>query len=278
MGIMRIRNVLRVCKQFWRVIEEHYWETWARRKWDHCDVSKYGYDWRALCKDNNAESLRCTFTWSVTNFSKLPQQKMYSSRFTVGGYPWYIALYPKGNHDPTCLAMYLQPGETTVFDARKRPKMQDTEYPWRMATMWFTLVHPHDRQQDHTRFCEHLYDCGEPDWGYTSFMRFEDLDKKGLVHNDTLVLCTKVSVTPYREPGDLDIDDMEAIDIVAATTSVKRAAARQAYVHVRGVSNKKPMYPKFATERAIAYIRKNPDKFSGTGLCLQDPIQPKVFL
>lgn len=32
------------------------------------------------------------FTWMIENFSRLPNKKLYSDIFVVGGYKWYLTL------------------------------------------------------------------------------------------------------------------------------------------------------------------------------------------
>ncbi|KAJ1404792.1 TRAF-like [Sesbania bispinosa] len=45
------------------------------------------------------------FTWTINDFSRLPE-KVYSSSFFVGGHKWRILLFPKGNN-VDYLSMYL---------------------------------------------------------------------------------------------------------------------------------------------------------------------------
>jgi len=86
---------------------------------------------------------------------------------------------------------------------------------------------------DRMRMCEHVFDCEEPDWGFTSFMRFEELTRGGYVQNDTLQLSVTVQVTPVSKSGQLDADELEGVECVAATTNVSMLAAQEAYLAAR---------------------------------------------
>jgi hypothetical protein len=67
--------------------------------------------------------------------------------------------------------------------------------------------------------CEHLFDRGEPDWGFTSYMPLREIEnlENGFVGPDgSLTVDCKVTVTPHREDDDIDSEDLEKIDRVRA--------------------------------------------------------------
>ncbi|XP_057422590.1 ubiquitin C-terminal hydrolase 12-like isoform X2 [Lotus japonicus] len=49
------------------------------------------------------------FTWTIKNFSKLKTKKLYSENFVIGGHPWRILIFPKGNNT-SYLSIYLDAG------------------------------------------------------------------------------------------------------------------------------------------------------------------------
>ncbi|QCE04295.1 ubiquitin carboxyl-terminal hydrolase 7 [Vigna unguiculata] len=42
------------------------------------------------------------FTWTITNFSTLDSEELYSDTFTLDGHSWRVFIYPKGNKVSVC--------------------------------------------------------------------------------------------------------------------------------------------------------------------------------
>ena len=79
------------------------------------------------------------FTWKIENFSEISKRELRSNVFEVGGYKWYILVYPQGcdvsNHLSLflCVADYdkLLPGwshfaQFTIAVVNKDPKSPST--------------------------------------------------------------------------------------------------------------------------------------------------------
>eukprot|EP00249_Psilotum_nudum_P018273 c26724_g2_i1 orf=190-4170(-) len=129
------------------------------------------------------------FTWKIENFSRTSKRELRSSVFEVGGYKWYILVYPQGcdvcNHLSLflCVADYdkLLPGwsyfaQFTIAVVNKDPtksKYSDTLH----------------------RFCKK-----EHDWGWKKFMELAKV-VDGFTVADTLVIKAQVQVireNPHR--------------------------------------------------------------------------------
>ncbi|MHB1952755.1 MAG: F-box-like domain-containing protein [Sulfobacillus sp.] len=202
-------QVARTCRQFNRVCEEDhwYWEPRARAKWRNVDGELYAYNWQELYRDNYLRGRQGTFSWKIENFSQISQVTLYSPVFNVGGYPWKILLFPRGNHDPTCLAMYLKPGDEVE------------KYPFRKVLSVFMLVGSEGKNL--ARTCEHIFDRREPDWGFTSYIRFSQLrdSSSGFIKDDCLHIEIQLTVSAVADPdegfggdiGYLDPDEKELI-------------------------------------------------------------------
>ncbi|KAL5060452.1 hypothetical protein RYX36_032056 [Vicia faba] len=52
------------------------------------------------------------FTWKVENFSRLNTNEVRSKPFILGGYPWRILMFPKGNNKIKHLSLYLEAVKT----------------------------------------------------------------------------------------------------------------------------------------------------------------------
>jgi hypothetical protein len=122
------------------------------------------------------------FTWKIENFSEISKRELRSKCFEVGGYKWYILVYPQGcdvhNHLSLflCVADYdkLLPGwshfaQFTIAVVNKDPK----------KSKYSDTLH---------RFCKK-----EHDWGWKKFMELgKVLD--GFTVADTLVIKAQVQV------------------------------------------------------------------------------------
>lgn len=249
LGPSDVANTIACCKTFQRIVDDNYWEPRAKQKWNHCLIERYGFDWKALYKDNNRESYTGEYLWRVPNFSKREEKKILSPIFKIGGYPWHVLLFPSGNHDSNCVAFYLKPADEMA------------EYPMRKAAINFTVKNQKDERKSRSRKCEHFFDRGEPDWGFTSFMRFSELKapEAGFLENDEFVLLTELLVTPFREAHDLDPDDEDAVERVAREIGCSRQAARKAYIDSRQNENQHDL--KKSESKALKLLRTNLAKY-----------------
>lgn len=129
------------------------------------------------------------FTWKIENFSQISKRELRSNMFEVGGYKWYILVYPQGcdvcNHLSLflCVADYdkLLPGwshfvQFTIAVVNKDPK----------KSKYSDTLH---------RFCKK-----EHDWGWKKFMELSKV-LDGFTVADTLVIKAQVQVireNPHR--------------------------------------------------------------------------------
>ena len=122
------------------------------------------------------------FTWKIENFSEISKRELRSNVFEVGGYKWYILVYPQGcdvsNHLSLflCVADYdkLLPGwshfaQFTIAVVNKDPK----------KSKYSDTLH---------RFCKK-----EHDWGLKKFMELTKV-LDGFTVADTLVIKAQVQV------------------------------------------------------------------------------------
>ncbi|XP_076897433.1 ubiquitin C-terminal hydrolase 12-like [Bidens hawaiensis] len=125
------------------------------------------------------------FTWTIENFSRQTNKKLYSDAFVVGGHKWRVLIFPKGNNVDH-LSMYLD-----VSDSASLP------YGWsRYAQFSLAVVN-----QLHSKFTvkkdtQHQFHARESDWGFTSFMPLSDLydPSRGYLINDRCVIEADVAV------------------------------------------------------------------------------------
>ncbi|XP_010262249.1 PREDICTED: MATH domain-containing protein At5g43560-like [Nelumbo nucifera] len=128
------------------------------------------------------------FTWKIENFSQISKRELRSNAFEVGGYKWYILIYPQGcdvcNHLSLflCVANHekLLPGwshfaQFTIAVVNKDPKK--SKYSDTLHRFW---------KKEH-------------DWGWKKFMELSKV-LDGFIVADTLVIKAQVQV--IREKAD----------------------------------------------------------------------------
>eukprot|EP00898_Chlorokybus_atmophyticus_P004854 jgi/Chlat1/536/Chrsp103S01120 len=134
------------------------------------------------CDGPKPSELYGKFTWKIDNFSEISKKELRSNVFEVGGYKWYILVYPQGcdvcNHLSLflCVADYdkLLPGwshfaQFTIAVVNKDPK----------KSKYSDTLH---------RFCKK-----EHDWGWKKFMELSKV-VDGFTVSDTLVIKAQVQV------------------------------------------------------------------------------------
>ncbi|KAF8394310.1 hypothetical protein HHK36_020517 [Tetracentron sinense] len=125
------------------------------------------------------------FTWKIENFEQISKRELRSNAFEVGGYKWYILIYPQGcdvcNHLSLflCVANHdkLLPGwshfaQFTIAVVNKDPK----------KSKYSDTLH---------RFCKK-----EHDWGWKKFMELSKV-QDGFIVSDTLVIKAQVQVISF---------------------------------------------------------------------------------
>ncbi|KAJ4969447.1 hypothetical protein NE237_016148 [Protea cynaroides] len=126
------------------------------------------------------------FTWKIENFSQISKRELRSNAFEVGGYKWYILIYPQGcdvcNHLSLflCVANHdkLLPGwshfaQFTIAVVNKEPKK--SKYSDTLHRFW---------KKEH-------------DWGWKKFMELSKV-QDGFIVGDTLVIKAQVQVIRER--------------------------------------------------------------------------------
>ncbi|XP_077231158.1 TNF receptor-associated factor homolog 1a-like [Tasmannia lanceolata] len=122
------------------------------------------------------------YTWKIENFSTISKRELRSNAFEVGGYKWYILIYPQGcdvcNHLSLflCVANHdkLLPGWThlahfTIAVVNKDPKK--SKYSDTLHRFW---------KKEH-------------DWGWKKFTELSKI-LDGFIVSDTLVIKAQVQV------------------------------------------------------------------------------------
>lgn len=122
------------------------------------------------------------FTWKIENYSQINKRELRSNAFEVGGYKWYILIYPQGcdvcNHLSLflCVANHdkLLPGwshfaQFTIAVINKDPKI--SKFSDTLHRFW---------KKEH-------------DWGWKKFMELSKVED-GFVDDETLVIKAHVQV------------------------------------------------------------------------------------
>ncbi|CAI9265965.1 unnamed protein product [Lactuca saligna] len=125
------------------------------------------------------------FTWTIENFSRLSNKKLYSDVFFVGGYKWRVLIFPKGNNVDH-LSMYLD-----VADSSTLP------YGWsRYAQFSLAVVNQVHNKLSVRKDTQHQFNSRESDWGFTSFMPLSELydPTRGYLLNDKCIVEADVAV------------------------------------------------------------------------------------
>ncbi|KAA6424444.1 MAG: hypothetical protein FRX49_05656 [Trebouxia sp. A1-2] len=156
------------------------------------------------------DSMEGSHTWDIHNVTHNKDLKRFSEPFMIGGYPWRILVFPRGNRAGSAvLSAYLDCGES-----------QTQPINWtRRASFKLSMVN----QRDHTKtICKGMSRCGKAahqfsaqanDWGFTAFANQQDIfaPNAGFLVNDTLRMNVVVRV---ERPEDLYYDSKKSTGYV----------------------------------------------------------------
>lgn len=128
------------------------------------------------------------FTWRIDNFSQINKRELRSNSFDVGGYKWYILIYPQGCDVCNHLSLFLCVAN------------HDKLLPgWSHFAQFTIAVINRDPKKSKYSDTLHRFWKKEHDWGWKKFMELSKLHD-GFVIEDVLTIKAQVQV--IREKAD----------------------------------------------------------------------------
>ncbi|XP_042484059.1 TNF receptor-associated factor homolog 1b-like [Macadamia integrifolia] len=145
--------------------------------WDSDDEDDYG---------PKPSELYGKFTWKIDNFSQINKRELRSNAFEVGGYKWYILIYPQGCDVCNHLSLFLCVAN------------HDKLLPgWSHFAQFTIAVVNKDPKKSKYSDTLHRFWKKEHDWGWKKFMELSKV-QDGFVDGDTLVIKAQVQVIRER--------------------------------------------------------------------------------
>ncbi|KAK1296719.1 MATH domain-containing protein [Acorus calamus] len=122
------------------------------------------------------------FTWKIENFSTITKRELRSNAFEVGGYKWYILIYPQGCDVCNHLSLFLCVAN------------HDKLLPgWSHFAQFTIAVVNKDPKKSKYSDTLHRFWKKEHDWGWKKFMELSKV-LDGFIVADTLVIKAQVQV------------------------------------------------------------------------------------
>lgn len=116
------------------------------------------------------------YTWEISNFLKLTEQKYTSPKFKCGEYEFHILLFPQGN-ETNSLALYLAP--TPPIKKNPDTGLEETDPDWHICAQFgFMIWNPENPNIRYFNQSSHRFNAEEPDWGFSSFINLSNLTEK----------------------------------------------------------------------------------------------------
>ncbi|KAM1216344.1 hypothetical protein ACFX2I_012601 [Malus domestica] len=128
------------------------------------------------------------FTWKIEKFSQINKRELRSNAFEVGGYKWYILIYPQGCDVCNHLSLFLCVAN------------HDKLLPgWSHFAQFTIAVVNKDPKKSKYSDTLHRFWKKEHDWGWKKFMELSKV-LDGFIDADTLIIKAQVQV--IREKAD----------------------------------------------------------------------------
>ncbi|EHA8587627.1 hypothetical protein COCNU_scaffold002855G000040 [Cocos nucifera] len=126
------------------------------------------------------------YTWKIENFSKINKRELRSDAFEVGGYKWYILIYPQGCDVCNHLSLFLCVAN------------HDKLLPgWSHFAQFTIAVVNKDPKKSKYSDTLHRFWKKEHDWGWKKFMELSKV-YDGFIVADALVIKAQVQVISFR--------------------------------------------------------------------------------
>ncbi|KAJ8531485.1 hypothetical protein K7X08_026919 [Anisodus acutangulus] len=122
------------------------------------------------------------YTWKIDKFSQISKRELRSNAFDVGGYKWYILIYPQGCDVCNHLSLFLCVAN------------HDKLLPgWKHFAQFTIAVVNKDPKKSKYSDTLHRFWKKEHDWGWKKFMELSKV-LDGFVDADTLIIKAQVQV------------------------------------------------------------------------------------
>ncbi|KAJ9154201.1 hypothetical protein P3X46_027563 [Hevea brasiliensis] len=129
------------------------------------------------------------YTWKIEKFSQINKRELRSDEFEVGGYKWYILIYPQGCDVCNHLSLFLCVAN------------HDKLLPgWSHFAQFTIAVVNKDPKKSKYSDTLHRFWKKEHDWGWKKFMELSKVSDGFLDAADTLIIKAQVQV--IREKAD----------------------------------------------------------------------------
>ncbi|PPR80606.1 hypothetical protein GOBAR_AA40106 [Gossypium barbadense] len=122
------------------------------------------------------------YTWKIEKFSQINKRELRSNAFEIGGYKWYILIYPQGCDVCNHLSLFLCVAN------------HDKLLPgWSHFAQFTIAVVNKDPKKSKYSDTLHRFWKKEHDWGWKKFMELSKL-YDGFIESDTLIIKAQVQV------------------------------------------------------------------------------------
>ncbi|KAL3828235.1 hypothetical protein ACJIZ3_017037 [Penstemon smallii] len=126
------------------------------------------------------------YTWKIDKFSQINKRELRSNAFEVGGYKWYILIYPQGCDVCNHLSLFLCVAN------------HDKLLPgWSHFAQFTIAVVNKDPTKSKYSDTLHRFWKKEHDWGWKKFMELSKVSE-GFIDADTLIIKAQVQVIRER--------------------------------------------------------------------------------
>lgn len=126
------------------------------------------------------------FTWKIKNFSHLNTNELYSNPFVLGGYPWRILMFPKGNDVDNSLSIYLEAMQTANMS---KGWSRDVKF----KLLVFNQI---NANMTITRETNHELNASQKNWDFHTFTSLAQLHdpNNGFIVKDVCIIGAEVLV------------------------------------------------------------------------------------
>ena len=110
-----------------------------------------------------------SFTWVIKKFEEIPDEKLYSEDFTIGGYKWRLLIYPQGHSTGkgTHVSLFLHAADSDTLPSC-----------WsRSASFTLSVLNRHGPQYSLRLDGQRVFYAESKNWGSQQFLSLNELQR-----------------------------------------------------------------------------------------------------
>ncbi|SCU98847.1 LAMI_0F16468g1_1 [Lachancea mirantina] len=147
--------------------------------------------------ENSETQCEGAFTWHISDWTNLTQDKHASPRYRIGEYEWNVLLFPRGNQNRG-VSLYLEPHPEETYN-EKTGELEPGDPDWSVCAQFaIGISRPgEDKKAQLFNVSHHRFCATDTDWGFANFIDLESLKYRTSSKSSGFVSDNKLNISVF---------------------------------------------------------------------------------